>query len=159
MKKLAYSKKIINEINIFNDTLDNTLDDRISKLYSNHMNTIKTYCEKLNKEYVQNLNKLIENIASGENLDVKMLKKKYIKGDVINTHILSDILSSKISSSEISSSKLVDNDDNILDKIVINDEDYYYEKKEGGNVYNKSTIIVGKYTNNVITFTIYEHKN
>lgn len=138
MKKLAYSKKITNETN--------TLETSMSKVFSDYKEHINEYCIKLNKEYVQNLNKLIENIALGENLDVKMLKKKYIKGELIDTLLPSESVS-------ISEILLTSNESNeILDKIVINAEEYYYEKKEDGNVYNKSLILVGKYKNNVITF-------
>ena len=131
MKKLAYSKEIKKETIEFRQTLiDNT-----SKLYEEYMGTIDTYCSKLNKEYSKNIQKLIENIAIGENLDVKMLKEKYM-----------------INEPNITKEQTFE-DDSILNKIIINEVEYYYENKEDGTVYNKSSIVVGKYQNSKFIFT------
>ena len=138
MKKLAYPKKLINELNEFNETLDIHLA-KVSTEYNSLIDRMTIYCDKLNKEYSQNLNKLVENIALGENLDVKMLKLKYIKGEV-----------SIPSETPVVNTPISEDNDAILDKIIINNEEYYYEKKEEGNVYNKESVIVGKYRNNNI---------
>lgn len=111
MKQLKYAKKIQIESNIFAQNMT-------------------TYCNKINKEYLNSVNKLIDQIALGENLDAEMLKKKYIKKTVKSMNDVSDVM---------------------LDKMVINGRAYYYEKIQDGNVYDKNAHTVGVYTNNQIT--------
>ena len=113
MKKLKYSKKIIQETAMF------------SKM-------IETYCEKLNKEYLKMVHNVIQNIADGEKLDVDMLKKKYLN----NTNIITE--------------ENTFDDETILDKQIINNISYYYEKTDNGKVYDSESNIVGIYINNVV---------
>ena len=44
-------------------------------------------------------------------------------------------------------------DDNLLDKIQINNQDYYYEPVNNGAVYNINNEKVGMYSNGLIVFT------
>ncbi len=146
MKKLKNTKKMQNEILIFQDI-------------------INTYCSKINKEYAKNMNKLIENIAKGENLDINILKEKYLKtldldeneekegkeeqseiefkppNDIVETDNESEI-EINIKESEINTFEEI-----IFDKIIIDGTNYYYENKENGKIYDSSSKIVGVYKN------------
>ncbi len=125
MKKLKYSKKIQNEIQTFSQLIDN-------------------YCSKLNKEYAKNVNKLLEEIAKGEKLNLEMLKEKYLNK-------LSEADTNEEAPIQVSEIKTEENDNSyeeiIFDKIVINGTDYYYENKENGKIYNASSNIVGTFKN------------
>lgn len=95
---------------------------------------METFCHKLNKEYLKNMNKLIEDIAVGENLDINMLKTKYLK-----------------KSNDI---KNISDDETILEKKIIDGKYYYYENIENGIVYNSSSEKVGVMKNNEILFNV-----
>ncbi len=131
MKKLKYTKKIQKEAQTFIHLIDNL-------------------CSKLNKEYARNMNRLLENIAEGEKLDINMLKDKYLKTLDIST------LNEKISTIEIEEIEETEentNDTNsfeeiIFDKIILDGNNYYYENKENGKIYDSKSKIVGYYKNN-----------
>jgi hypothetical protein len=128
MKKLKYTKKIQNETQTFIQLIDNL-------------------CNKLNKEYARNMNRLLENIAEGEKLDINMLKDKYLKTLDIST------LNDKISSIEIEEIEEPTDYNNsfeeiIFDKIILDGNNYYYENKENGKIYDSKSKIVGYYKNN-----------
>ncbi len=112
MKKLKYSKKIIQETNAFSQM-------------------IETYCDKLNKEYLKMVHTIIQNIADGENLDFNMLKKKYLN----NTNIITEeytfdnetILDKKIINGtayyyeKIDNGRVYDSESNIVGKYINNE--------------------------------------
>ncbi len=60
MKKLRTTREMCKDTLLFTELIDK-------------------YSDKINKEYAKKINKLISNIAKGENLDIKMLKDKYLK--------------------------------------------------------------------------------
>jgi hypothetical protein len=147
MKKLKNSKKMLLDAQAFLKTIE--------KNYS-----------KLNKEYAKNMITLLENIAIGEKLDLDMLKKKYLSTSeqIVSTTIFSNEHKFNNNSSELSSEEItpyeinsVDNSENtelsseevILDKIIINNVNYYYENKENGNIYDSNSKIVGEYKNKI----------
>ena len=116
-KKLKYTNKIQDETSAF-------------------ITLITSYCSKINKEYVKNMTTLIEDIAIGENLNVEMLKEKYlnkknIKNDTLN--IPSDILN-----------------DIILDKIEFEGTIYFVEPEGDRKVYTEDSKMVGKMVGNKI---------
>ena len=128
MKKLKYTKKIQNETNTFIQMIDNL-------------------CSKLNKEYSKNMNKLLENIAEGEKLDINMLKNKYLKTLDMST------LDEEINTIDVKETNDIVSDTNsfeeiIFDKIVLDGNNYYYENKENGKIYDGKSNIVGCYKNN-----------
>jgi len=107
-------------------------------------NIISKYIKKIKKEYAQILidekNKLLLNIANGEKLDLNMLKNKYLKPKEL-------IQDAKIYPSDI------DNNEDLLDKITIDDQVYYFENKEKGKVFNEQNEEVGQYKNsNIILY-------
>lgn len=119
-----------------------------NELYSSLCETekiIEQYIKEIKKEYTQILieekNKLLIKIAEGENIDLKILKKKYLKSkEIININ-------------KIISLNLIDESD-ILDKTEIDGIVYYYENKGDGKVYNTKSEEVGKYKNNNIELDI-----
>jgi hypothetical protein len=104
---------------------------------------INQYLKRIKKEYSQILidekHKLINNIAEGENLDVNFLKTKYLKSKELN------------SVSGVKNNTADENED-LLDKTIINNETYYFENKEKGKVFNSDYNHVGYYKNSNIVF-------
>ena len=93
----------------------------------------------IKKEYKNNVKeenyKLLLNICKGENLDFTVLQRKYLKTNdlpemSVNVNNETDTIS-----------------DTILNKITINGNDYYYEPKENGIVYNSDSVQVGIFSN------------
>ncbi len=121
------------------------------------LKTIENNYSKVNKEYAKNILKLLERISIGENLDLEMLKTKYLNVEeptIINTTIFSNISSEEnISSDEHTSSEIpseyINNEEIILDKITINNINYYYENKETGRIFDVTSKVVGEYKNKV----------
>lgn len=105
---------------------------------------IKQYHKKIKKEYtsllIEEKYKLLQNIAENENLNLDELKSKYLKPkELLNINTTS--IPTETESSE-----------ELLDKVDIKGEIYYYENKEKGKVYNSEYNEVGIYKNN--TFII-----
>jgi hypothetical protein len=122
MRKLKYSNKIKEE------TV--TLSEMIN-----------TYVKKMNKDYVNNMNKLVELIARGENLDVTRLKTKYL-GLFSSTPDIEE--EEEEVPAIIINTLSTDIDEVYLDKVLIEESEYWYEKKENGKIYYKDTV-VGSY--------------
>ncbi len=129
MRKLKYSNKIKQE------TV--TLSDMIN-----------TYVKKMNKDYVNNMNKLVELIARGENLDVERLKTKYLAFFSSTPEIEDN--EEEEETPRVQNTFSTDIDEVYLDKVLINNSEYWYEKKENGKIYYND-VQVGSYdkTNNI----------
>jgi hypothetical protein len=97
---------------------------------------LQEHIKKIKIEHKENLNsekkKLLIDIAKGENLDYNKLKKLYLIKNSDNEKLCSDS----------------DNESELLNKIVLNDIDYYYENKNDGKIYNTNSEEVGVYKNN-----------
>ena len=105
--------------------------------YSNELDLqIKEHIKKLQIEYNNNIIEaqisLLMEICENDNLNFNEYKQKYI----IKKNYLDD--------------KPIKIDQEILNKIIINNDEYYYENKENGHVYNNSSKIVGSVHNNKI---------
>jgi hypothetical protein len=126
MKKSKEIVKLQNEINTGIENFDMLINQSL---------------KKIKKEYAQILidekHKLLQKIADGENMDVNSLKTKYLKSKELDSNIKTNLL--------------VENEE-LLDKITISDNIYYYENKEKGNVFDINNNIVGYYKNSSITF-------
>lgn len=98
-----------------------------------------TYLEKINKEHnnilLKEFSNMIHEIAIGENLDEEDLRNKYLKVKK----------SKKIT-------KESNEDDQLLDKIIIDDNEYYYQNKENGFIFNSKSEKVGSFLNNELIF-------
>ncbi len=124
MKKNQEIKELYNTFVKHVNNLDSELQEHLKKIKLD------------NKEFIlHEKKKLLVEISKGENLDYKFLKKKY----------LSILTENNIDSDS-------DNDSPVLNKIIINDTDYYYENKENGNIYNMNTEIIGKFINKQFIF-------
>ena len=130
MKKLSGLKNI-----------NTTFTDSINELYSN----LNQHLKEIKQEYHQNIIdekiKLLVTICNGEGLDLNEIKLKYLKPKELE-YCEPDI--------PIKNEIIID--DNLLDKIHINDQDYYYEPINDGNVYNIHNENVGVYNNGLIIF-------
>ena len=97
----------------------------------------------IKKEYKNNVReenyKLLLNICKGENLDFNVLQRKYLK-----TNDLPETQTNTTNDSVDTVS------DTILNKTTINGNDYYYEPKENGIVYNSDSVQVGVFSNGKI---------
>lgn len=111
-KKLKYSKKIQDETSAF-------------------ITMITSYCNKINKEYVKNMNTLIDDIAIGENLDPEILKQKYMNKKNIKIDSLEE-------------------NNKILDKIEFEGKFYFIEPDGDRKIYSEDSKFVGKMINNKI---------
>jgi len=103
---------------------------------------INDYKKKIKKEYQQLLieekNKLLLKVAEGENLDINDLKKKYLKAKEITI--------------TYEMNKQLINEEELLDKIIIEDTVYYYENKEKGKVFDIENKEVGIFKNGSMIF-------
>jgi hypothetical protein len=91
---------------------------------------------KIKEEYNNNLInekiKLLLEICNGEKLNFEIMKNKYLNIRHVNKYLVYNI----------------SNENQLLDKITINDIDYYYENKLNGNIYDNKSNIIGIFTNN-----------
>jgi hypothetical protein len=130
MKKLKGLKDMQNN---FVDII-NQLDDKIQ------LNLIE-----IKKEYQFNVTeekiKLLIAVCNGEGLDFDKIKVKYLKAkELLQTN-------NNIPDEEVS---IVEED--LLDKLIIDDKQYYYEQKEQGIVYDVDCKQVGVFTDGQIIF-------
>jgi hypothetical protein len=113
--------------------------DSINELDTKLQNQLK----KIKLEYQQNMieekRKLLLAICNGEGLDYEKTKMKYLKGKELT------------SIQEPPEKELPD--EPLLDKIEINGNEYYYESKEKGLVYNNELKQVGLFKSGKIVFT------
>ncbi len=140
MRKLKYSNKINQETALLSEMINN-------------------YVKKMNKEYVNNMNKLIELIARGENLDVNRLKTKYLgyfksSPDVEIEETAQEEKTEDVEQDTVSS--IID--EVYLDKILIDNLEYWYEKKNKGNIYYNNNL-VGNYNNNIFEINGKKYNN
>ena len=118
----------------------NKFHDELLLQFDNINISITEYKKKIKKEYQQLLieekNKLLLKIAEGEKLNINDLKNKYLKVKEI-TPIETQVSTTK------------ENED-LLDKIVLEGDTFYYENKEKGKVFDINNIEVGIYKNGSI---------
>jgi hypothetical protein len=113
---------------------------QLNNIFSKHITELETdfqeHLYKIKEEYNSNLInekiKLLLEICNGENLNFEMIKKKYLNARHINKYLIDNI----------------SDDNQLLDKIIINDIEYYYENKLNGNIYDNKSKIVGFFMNN-----------
>jgi hypothetical protein len=102
--------------------------------YINDLDTeLQNQLAKIKLEYQQNLIdekiRLLMTVCNGENLDFDDIKTKYLKNKELN-YIVPD---------KVVKDKFVIEED-LLDKIEIDNVEYYYEPKEKGIVYNSNLV-------------------
>ncbi len=123
--------KKLTELNEFETKLSNNITDTTLSLQI----LIQDYVSKIEREYKENLYEIIFEICTNENLDFETIKRKYIKKK--------DLDKKKEENMQ---------EETLLCKIIINNENYYYEHKENGIVYDNQSNQVGIYKNGEIEF-------
>jgi hypothetical protein len=130
MKKLSGLKNI-------NETFTNSINELFLELQSN--------IKEIKQEYQQNIIdekiKLLVTICNGEGLDFDKLKMKYLKSKELDYFDPNEPSKNTI---------LID--DNLLDKITLNNQDYYYESVNNGTVFDTNNEPVGVYKNGTVVF-------
>ena len=132
MKKLTVLKQI-------NDTFTDTFNELLLELKSN----IKDAKHEYQQNVIEEKNKLLIDMCIGEGLDIEKMKVKYLKPKEL----------SYIEPNE-PNKNVVLIDDNLLDKITINDKDYYYEPENNGKVFDTNNNHVGIYKNGNVIFNV-----
>jgi hypothetical protein len=130
--------KEINDINLELFSSINTIDENLETLTKQ----LSEYYKKIKKEFSKILLEekyaLLNKIAEGENIDINILKSKYLKSkDLIilneNTEKANEVYSEEL-----------------LDRIEYNGIIYYYENKEKGKVFDSNNNEVGLFKNRSI---------
>ena len=121
MKKLSELKK-----------LDKIISNGFNDLYSVLQEEIKEIKKEHNNILIEEKIKLLMLICNGEKLNLDDIKKKYLTDKEIN--LLEENKIEILNSSE---------DDTLLDKIKIDDKDYYLSKSK--IVYNINNEVIGVY--------------
>jgi hypothetical protein len=131
--------KIITQIK--SDVINYLLD---LKMEENIQNIIDSYKKQSKKELANILIdekiKLLQDISLYESIDFEYLKTKYLKEKEL------------MSINNVDNTDIKSEEETILSKVDINNESFYYEAKENGKIYNKSTVQVGIYKNNQFIF-------
>jgi hypothetical protein len=133
MKSKEFKTSLKDMHSIFVDSitlLDEELQKQTKKIKQEHMEVVIN--EKI---------KLLYEICLGENLDFNVIKNKYLKSKEI----------SQISSEELPKEKQIA-EEVLLNKIVFNGIEYYYETSGNNIVYNMESKPVGTYKNSKINF-------
>ena len=130
MKKLKGLKDLQNN---FVDII-NQLDEKIQL---NLLDIKKEYQYNITEEKVR----LLIAICNGEGLDFDKIKGKYLK--------TKELLQTKFDT-PIQENNIIEED--LLDKLVINGKEFYYEQKEKGIVYDTESNPVGIYTEGKVIF-------
>ena len=123
---------------------------QLHNIFIEHVNELDVQLQlqlkKIKQEYNNNLIdekiKLLSIVCQGENLDFNNMKKKYLKSKDLNNNSIN----------ELNTEICIEED--LLDKIEINNIEYYYENKENGTVYDINLNIVGIFINNEVKFNI-----
>jgi len=127
-------KKLIGLKNI-----NETFTESINELYSKLQDNLKEIKQEYQQNIIDDKVKLLIAICNGEGLDINEMKNKYLKSKELENFEPEHLNKNN---------NLID--DNLLDKIRINDQDYYYEPVSNGIVYNTDNQPVGIYKNGSI---------
>lgn len=130
MKKLNGLKKI--NMNFTNS---------INELYSDLQTNLKEIKQEYQENIIDEKIKLLVTICQGEGLNLSEMKIKYLKQKEIYT----------ITPEKLNENIIIDN---LLDKIRIDDQDYYYEACQDGIVFNASNEQVGIFKNGKVSLGI-----
>lgn len=116
---------------------------KMKQEFSAFENVFNSHIEKIKKEHqkllIQKMSELISDIANNENINEVYLREKYL-----------DIKEKEIKVKKEKKENISNED--LLDHILIDDEQYFYENKENGNIFNSSSEIIGKYKSGEFLF-------
>ena len=128
------------EINTINMELFSSIT-KVEENLENITNQVSEYYKKIKKEFnkvlIEEKYQLLQKIAEGEDIDINILKSKYLKAkELLN-----------LNENTIN----VENDsEELLDRIENNGTVYYFENKEKGKVYDSNYNEVGIFKNKSI---------
>ena len=125
MKKLKELKCVHN---LFVDTI-NDLDKKLQ-------NQLKKVKEEYHKNIIDEKIQLLISICNNEGLEFDKIKTKYLKPEELSKIVLDEIVEEKKVEEEL------------LDKVVINGTQCYYESKDNGVIYDLNSNQIGFYKNN-----------
>ena len=128
MKKLVGLKNI-----------NTTFTDSINELYSDLQNNLKDIKQEYHQNITEEKIKLLLAVCNGEGLDFNEIKIKYLKPKELESFEPNEIDKCNISI-----------DENLLDKITLNGQDYYYDSGKDGHVFNINNENVGIHKNGKI---------
>jgi hypothetical protein len=111
----------------------NSINELDIKLQDQLKNVKQEYQKNVINEKMQ----LLIAVCNGEGLNLNTIKIKYLKASEI----------SKVSVVEVVEHIKIEEEE-LLDKIEIDGEQYYYEAKDNGIIYNQKSISVGVYKDN-----------
>ena len=122
----------------------------IHDIFVDSMNELDGKCQvqlkKTKQEYQKNIIdekiQLLINVCNGEGLDFDKIKTKYLKPKELSQITTNDTV--------IENAQIIEED--LLDKIEINGQEYYYEAKEKGVIYDIDLNQVGIYKNGEFCF-------
>lgn len=130
------------ELNDINLELFSSIDN-IEENVTNLRVHIADYYKKIKKEFtkllIEEKYELLVNIAENENLDINVLKTKYLKSkEIVNLK------------SDTQTKTNTNDSEELLDRIDHNGKIYYFENKEKGLVYDSDYKEVGIFKNKTI---------
>lgn len=128
MKKLKELKELQNIFVDSTNILYESIVEQLNKVKKEYQTNL---VEEINKEKLL----FLEQICKDEDLDFESLKSKYL------------LVKKSKESSKDKNKKDDDPNEELLNQIVINDTEYWYEPKEKGLVYNKDSKHVGYFKN------------
>ena len=114
---------------------------KISGLLDEYLKELQNELDKVNKDYqkkvLESNYKLISEIAKGENLDEISLMEKYLKKSSVKSKLKKENEIKEINSSP--------NTEELLNHMNLDGNDYFFEDKQNGSVYNNKSVKVGEY--------------
>ena len=122
------------------------LNTLVTQFAKSHNTIVDNIYKNYNNDIISNLETIIDIIANDYNLNSKELQAKYVKEvkkNIRKNKNLIDIDSTESSNDD----EQEDDNSNILEKIDIESNSYYFERKEGGSIFNKEVEKVGEYKN------------
>ena len=111
--------------------------DSINELDIKLQNQVKKIKLEYQKNIIDEKILLLMNVCNGEGLDFDKIKMKYLKTKELNQIVKQEV--------QVETQQIVEED--VLDKVEINGNDYYYESKEKGIIYDINLNQVGIYKN------------
>lgn len=124
------NNEIFSAINMVEENMEN-----ITVLVSEYYKKIK---KEFSKILLEEKYELLHKIAEGEDIDINILKSKYLKAkELLNLN------------ENTTTNEIVDSEE-LLDRIENNGKVYYYENKEKGKVYDSNYSEVGVFKNKTI---------
>ena len=119
--------------------LEKTYEEFANDWHTKLQGSINNIKEEHELNVMHELSKLLKKVCDDHELDFNVLKHKYLPNKAISLIV-----------QEHPIKKINEPIEELLDKTIIEDKEYYYENKEDGKVYDNKTKVVGVYKNNKV---------